>query len=144
MRSRKFFKIFGRDRCEIRRGAACAHTIAEKWGHVPTLSGFGFGGMEWARSLRKCRDADFIHSARVLIFGMKSGHVTPFFCNCTRAEIRCDSQRIPDPNFRKIFAATIFSNLKSRPKSAVPHVLQHGTTLRGSQTLCRASACCGA
>ena len=61
--------------------------------------------------------------------------------------IACDSPRISDRNFRKIFAAAKFcvqNHARSRrnPCRRVVHSLPK--TLRGPQHLCRASACCSA
>ena len=62
-------------------------------------------------------------------------------------EIPCDSQRIPDRKFRKIFAAAKFcvrNRARSRRNPRCPTTPSLAARHEGPQTLCRASAWCGA
>ena len=62
-------------------------------------------------------------------------------------EIACDSQRISDRNFRKIFAAAKFcvrNRARSRRNPHCPTTPSLASSQTCPQTLCRASARCGA
>ena len=71
----------------VRRGACMGtRTIAEKWGHVPTLHSETQNPTRMDKSLHLD-----IFAPCPLSFPkpktQQSGHVTPFFCNCTRASM---------------------------------------------------------
>ena len=67
---------------------------------------------------------------------------------CGRREIARDSERISDRNFRKFFAAAAKFRVRNRARSRrnprCPTTPSLVASQRGPQTLCRASARCGA
>ena len=82
---------------------------------------------------------------------LSRGMIVPKHCAERRhgaaREISCDSQRISDRNFRKIFAAAKFcvrNRARSRRNPRCPTTPSLAARHEGPQTLCRASACCGA